>query len=312
MGQLATSVVIANWFIRKRGRAVAIRGSGARLGHAVMPLMIFAVMAVSSWRYAYASLAGMSVLLLIAPAAVFMRRRPEDLGLQPDGEERRESDLSSGSGPRRWPEVSLTLREAIHTRALWLIIVTVGAGLFAMGAVNLHMIANFQDQGISAGKAVSVTSVFAATSAASMVPLGLLMERLHVRYGTMLVAGILMVAMIIVIKADTYPLAMLFGVVFGVGGGGWVVVQSLLFADYFGRHHLGAIRGFAAPITGSFSTLGPVVAGLVRDVSGSYTPAFLAFMGLFALMIVAMALAVPPQRQAPISSGQEAQASSPG
>ena len=165
VGQLATTVVIANWFIRKRGRAMAIRGSGARLGHAVMPLVIFAIMAVSSWRYAYASLAGMSVLLLIAPAAVFMRRRPEDLGLQPDGEEQWESDGSPGSrpGPRRRPEVSLTLREAIHTRALWLIIVTVGAGLFAMGAVNLHMIANFQDQGISAGKAVSVTSVFAAT-----------------------------------------------------------------------------------------------------------------------------------------------------
>ena len=299
VGQVATHVAIASWFIRKRGRALAFRGIGARVGQAILPLIIHIVIVAYSWRHAYAGLAGVSFLLMVLPAALFMRRRPEDMGLLPDGEARQEP----GALPRpseaaaSWGEESFTLREALHTRALWLITLSVGVGLFAMGGVNLHMVANFQDQGISAGLAVSVISIFAAVSAVAIVPAGFLLERVHVRFGTMLVAATMLVAMGIAVVADTYLLAVLFSVVLGIGGAGWIVVQGLLFADYFGRRHLGSIRGFASPITGGVSTIGPVAAGLIRDGTGSYTAAYLTFAGLFVLIILAMLWATPPQKR---------------
>ncbi len=299
VGQVVTHVAIASWFIRKRGRAMAFRGIGARVGQAILPLLIHVVIVAYSWRHAYSGLAGMSLLLMVLPAALFMRRRPEDMGLLPDGEARPEPGAlpqpSGAAGSR--VEESFTLREALHTRALWLIVLSIGVGLFAFGGVNLHMVANFQDQGISAGLAVSVISIFAAVSAVAIVPVGFLLEQVHVRFGAMLVAATLLVAMGIAIVADTYPMAVLFGVVLGIGGAGWIVVQGLLFANYFGRRHLGSIRGFASPITGGVSTIGPVAAGLIRDGTGTYTAAFIIFAGLFVLIILAMLWATPPQKR---------------
>jgi len=83
--QVGTSVALANWFIRKRGRAMAIKGMGLRIGQATFPLIIFAIMAVSTWRHAYLWLAGVTFLCIVLPSALYIRRRPEDMGLYPDG-----------------------------------------------------------------------------------------------------------------------------------------------------------------------------------------------------------------------------------
>ncbi|HEX9879548.1 MAG TPA: MFS transporter, partial [Candidatus Binatia bacterium] len=83
--QMGTGVAIANWFVRMRGRAIAIKGLGLRFGQATFPLIIFAIMAASSWRTAYLALAGLTFMCIVVPSALFLRRRPEDMGLLPDG-----------------------------------------------------------------------------------------------------------------------------------------------------------------------------------------------------------------------------------
>jgi len=75
--QVGTSVAIANWFIRKRGRALAIKGLGLRIGQATFPLIIFAIMAVSDWRHAYLWLAGLTFVCIVVPSALYIRRRPK-------------------------------------------------------------------------------------------------------------------------------------------------------------------------------------------------------------------------------------------
>ena len=300
--QFGTTIAIANWFIKKRGRAMAIGGSGLRLGQATLPLIIHAVIVALSWRHAFGMLAVLSLLLVTIPAGLFMRRRPEDMGLLPDGAVASEPVLA-GPVPVAAPqdvEVSWTLREARGTPALWLIMVAVSATFFVNGSINLHAVANFQDRGIPAVLAVSVTTIIAATSTLTTVIFGFVLERVHVRYGGMLASACYLAAVLTIMVADNYPMAVLFGLLFGAANGGWTTVERLLFADYFGRRSVGAIRGFVAPFRGAITPFGAVLAGFIRDTRGSYTLAFAIFAAMCVVAILALFLAKPPRPPARI------------
>ncbi len=300
--QVGTGVALANWFIRKRGRAMAIKGMGLRIGQATFPLIIFAIMAASSWRHAYLWLAGLTFVCIVVPSALYIRRRPEDMGLHPDGmaPDAVPADGTSGTskptrGRQQGYEESWTLAEARKTRALWLLVLFSILAPFALGSMNLHMVANFQDKGIPAGLAVSILSIFAAVSSVTVLPWGFLLERVHVRYASMIMCAFQGIACVIIIVAKTYFMAVVFGVVFGIGQAGWTIIQNLIFSDYFGRRQAGAIRGFTSPfrLLGPF---GPVFTGYVRDVTGSYTLAFEILTSAFVIMFLIMLLAVPPKK----------------
>ena len=286
---IGTSVAIGKWFYRRRGRMLAIKAIGHRIGQVVLPLGIVAIMSAWSWRTAFIASAGITALLLVLPVALLLRRQPEDFGLAPDGavteRERRESDS----------EVSWTLREARRTRAFWLIVGFTVGGPFVLGATNFHMVANFQDRGLSDALSVSVLSVFAAVSALSLLPLGLLLERIHVRHGAVMMSLFLIAAMAVIRVADTYAQALAFAVLFGLATGLRGIVDSLLVVNYFGRGSLGTIRGFIRTWT-IISTIGPLFAGYTRDVTGTYSTTFLVFGAVAALMLVTMLFATPPRR----------------
>ena len=300
--QAGTGVALANWFLRKRGRTIAIRSIGQRAGQSIMPMVIFAIMAVAGWRAAFLSLAGVTAVLIILPSFIYIRRRPEDMGMTLENMTPEElAALNNGGGDRRGlarlsrqvRDVSFTLAEAKRTRAFWLLLFFVIVERFALGSINLHMVANFEDKDIARGLAVSTLSIFAATSAVTGLPWGLVFERLSVRFGAMLMSALLAVSMLVLLVADNYPLAVLFAVLFGLATGAGSIVEGLLWADYFGRRHLGAIRSFGAPFR-ILSPTGPALTGLLFDRTGSYTVPFLVFTGIFLVMTVAMYFATPP------------------
>ncbi len=306
--QVGTGVALANWFLRRRGRVIAIRGVGQRAGQSLMPMAIFAIMAIAGWREAFLSLAGLTAALIILPALLYMRRRPEDLGMTLEGmsQEELEAARTSGRGggrgiARQVRDISFTLAEAKRTRAFWLLLFFVIVERFALGSVNLHMVANFEDRGLPMGLAVSTLSIFAATSALTGLPWGFAFEHIHVRFGAMMMSGLLVLSMVVLIVADNYLLAVTFALLFGLAIGAGNIVEQLLWADYFGREHLGAIRGFGAPFRIASPT-GPVLTGLLFDWTGSYTVPFTVFAVIFSIMTVAMFFATPPEKPtAPIS-----------
>ncbi len=308
--QVGTGVALSNWFIRRRGRTIAIRGMGQRAGQSIMPMAIFAIMAVAGWRAAFLSLAGVTAILIILPALLYLRRRPEDLGMTLENMTPEElAEMNSGRGgrgslgrlSRQVRDVSFTLAEAKRTRAFWLLLFFVIVERFALGSINLHMVVNFEDRGLAQGLAVSTLSIFAATSALTGLPWGFVFEHLHIRYGAMIMSGLLALSMVVLLVADNYPLAVLFAVLFGVAIGAGNIIENLLWADYFGRDHLGAIRGFGAPFRIASPT-GPVLTGLLFDWTGSYTVPFLVFTVIFMVMTAAMYFATPPVK--PAQSGE--------
>lgn len=292
--QIGVGISIANWFIRRRPRAVAIRQSGLRAGQAIFPMLIVAILAFTGWREAWRILAVLTGLLIIIPGAIFLRRSPEDLGLYPDGEKPADASSAAPRGfGRDIRDISWTLKEARRTRAFWMIVTFVSVDRFALGAINLHMVISFQDKGLSAVQAVSILSLFAATSALTGVPWGFVFEKLHIRFGAMLISFLLLLSMGVLMIADTYPMAILFGLVFGFAVGGSSLVETLLWSDFFGRRHMGEIRAFTAPFR-LLSPVGPTVAGYIFDQTGSYRVAYSIFGGVFFVMLLAMSFATPP------------------
>jgi MFS family permease len=295
--QVGIGISVANWFVKKRPRAMALRLVGLRAGQAVFPLIILAILTFTDWRNTWRILAVITGILIILPGYIFLRRRPEDLGLYPDGEKPDTGPLPTRRGFRRnVRDISWTLAEARRTRAFWMVVLFVSVDRFALGAVNLHMVIRFQDQGLSVAQAVSILSLFATVSAFTGVPWGFVMEQLHIRWGAMLISLLLLLSMGVLITADSYPMAIAFGLLFGFAVGGASLMEGLLFADYFGREHQGAIRGFTAPFRIA-SPIGPTMAGFIHDRTGSYDLAFIVFGGIFLIMLVAMAFASPPVKR---------------
>jgi len=295
--QIGVSIAIANWFIKRRPRALAFHHTGLRAGQALVPLLILVIIGAFGWREAWRFLALFTALTIVIPGFIYLRRRPEDLGLYPDGEKPPDEGAEPPSQFRRdVRDISWTLKEARRTRAFWMIVLFVSVDRFALGAINLHMVANFQDKGLSFAQAVSILSLFAATSALTGPGWGFMLEKLHIRYSAMIISGLLLVAIGLLIVADTYPLAIGFGLMFGFAVGGSSLVQNLLWADYFGRAHLGEIRGFTAPFR-LISPVGPTLTGFIFDRTGGYTLAFTIFAGVFFVMLIAMSFAAPPRRK---------------
>ncbi len=303
--EIGSSVAIAKWFVRQRGRTLALKSMGQRSGQVVLPIVSFLIMDASDWRTAYVALSGFACLAIVVPALVLMRSQPENYGLLPDGAtDLRNARLHGNDGGERErgtqvvEEESWTLREARGTRAFWLITVFLICTPFVQGATNLHMAPIFHDRGLSDGQAVAIVSIFGMSSVSSILPMGFIMERVQVRLGAIAQALLVLTSMLLLLlPAGGFPVAVLWAVIFGVGAGMRNVIEVLLLANYFGRGSLGAIKGFTAPFR-MISPFGPVLAGFIRDESGSYVGAFILFAGVSVLMLLLMVFATQPRKAA--------------
>ena len=296
--QLSVMVSVASWFVRMRGRAVGFLGTGQRAAQAIMPLPLVAIMGWLSWREAWLVLGVLVVVFLVIPSAVLVRRRPEEFGLLPDGQTsgaRPSGDQTAGmiDEASERVEVTWTLSQAKRTKQLWFLIVGQGGVILSLNATNLHMTAHLQDNGLSLALAATVTTIFAATGALTVLPWGFAMEHIHVRYLGLASTSLLVVAMLMLVSASSFIAGVVFGLTYGVAIGAWTVTSRMLFANYFGRQHFGSIRGFAMRLMVLANPAGPLLAGLIRDRTGSFDTVFYIFAGIFVVSFLSFLAAVP-------------------
>ena len=290
--QLATMVALASWFVKKRGRIVGLLGVGQRVGQVIMPIPILAIIVTLGWREAWLALAGFAFLAIVIPSAIYMRRRPEDYGLMPDGQHAVENlptnSVSESAGEELW-----TLAEAKRTKTLWALIIGQAAVILAVNATNLHITASFIDNGLTQSAAVTATTIYLAVAALSVFGWGLVMEHIHTRLLAVISVALYFVSMILAIAANSFLIAVFFSLAYGSALGVWTVVSRMLFANYFGRKSFGTIRGFAAPIMSGVSMIGPIFAGLIRDFTNDYDFAFWVFSLVFVIALIAFSVAKP-------------------
>ncbi len=289
----AAVVTVSNWFIRRRGIAVSILFAGQRLGQGLVPLAAFALIAAYGWRQAWAVI-GVGVLIIsVVPTLLVMRRRPEDVGLLPDGAwgPAAEQELPGPAGGD-W-----TRSEAIRTKTLWLIILSNSLFFLLGGSLNLHLAPYWQGRGLSGPEAVTALSVFAITAAVASIVWGGVADRLGIRpvlVGCLTGGG---VAALYLLTTTTLTQALIFAVIYGASFGGGFTLSQVIIADYFGRTHLGSIRGFLVPFILPVNAFGPLAAGLYFDATGTYIPLFAVLAILCLVGAAAMALAKRPRRR---------------
>ena len=156
------------------------------------------------------------------------------------------------------------------------------AAIAVIGVV-LHQIPFMIDQGLSPGIAALSLTTYAIFAIPSKLIWGFLAEKVAIKYLTS--ASLLgsAIGLLILIQASTIKGVLLFGVIYGLTRGAWAVVQSLIWADYFGRAFLGSIRGFVSPIQGLSAIFGPLFAGWLRDTTNSYQIPFYTFVVLYVI-----------------------------
>ncbi len=291
--------VVPKWFIVKRGRAVAVGGLGQRIGLTIHPLIVQAVIGFASWRTAAMTMGILIWAIAVLPVALLLRRRPEDLGLLPDGESPESRDARLGGSVtqragRGRTEVSFRLSETLCQRSFYLLTGAFSLSTLAIAGSSFHTVAFLTDRMLSPQTAVVVISVWAATAVFGMLITGFLVERLGSRMTLIVTLAFATVSYALLLAVNSTALAMIWGVYFGLTVGGMTVIQQVIFADYFGREFLGAIRGTFAIAQSSANASGTIVAALAYDSLGNYGFVFTAFGVISVLSAVLVVFARPP------------------
>ena len=244
--------------------------------------------------------------MLVIPVVLLMRRRPEDIGLQPDGAERTPSPQPSlgargSSADPRLIEESWTVREASRTRAYWLIVATACVGTLASSSVGFSLVPYLvEDAGLSVAAAAGVLSFGTVLSIAN-VGWGILSDRFTPRrclMVTMVGAGALLGFLTLV---DSLADALVFALAWGIFSGAVGTMENMMLAQYYGRESYGSLLGLFSPFQTTALGLGPSMAALLHAVSGTYSLLYTVMVGAYIISAVLLYLARPPVRSHPAS-----------
>ena len=283
LSHIVTNTTLARWFIKKRGRATGIATTGINVGEAIMAPVIQLLITYVGWRKTWQFMAIVPWLIIAPTSFLFMRRSPEDLGLKPDGDSDQIVDKQNFTKSPQDMEEIWTPKDAFKTTSLWALVFSTNLAAIAVIGVVLHQIPFMIDQGLSPGIAALSLTTYAIFAIPSKLIWGFLAEKVAIKYLTS--ASLLgsAIGLLILIQASTIKGVLLFGVIYGLTRGAWAVVQSLIWADYFGRAFLGSIRGFVSPIQGLSAIFGPLFAGWLRDTTNSYQIPFYTFVVLYVI-----------------------------
>ncbi len=308
---MVVTTSVANWFVAKRGRALAMMSAGSALGGLLLPLIVWLI-AATDWRTGLL-VVGIGFWIVGIPVAMVMRSRPEDYGYLPDGEQPRRTALQGGSGAgpadttghvelerENRPadiaaeEASFTLRAAMRTRTFWQLALAMGVGHLVMSA-SIHQIPAMSSFGISRGTAGVVMMGVSLIGLIGRLGGGFLGDVVDKRQviAAALLCQFIGTVVFALVEDRTYLLPV-FVVFWGIGFGGSIPVRFALLADYFGRRHFGSIMGVMMTVTTLFSVGGPVFVGWMFDVRANYQEPYLLLSGTLLVSIPLMLTVARP------------------
>jgi MFS family permease len=306
MGSMVVNVSIARWFVRMRGRALAIAGMGHGLAKVCMPVMAATLILYVGWRGSWVVFGVFALLLVVAPAVLFMRRSPEEMGLLPDGGPVEVREAVARPQKRRYTKrtgadnIEWSRREALRTPVFWLIASTFGVAQIGVTGLNLHVFSYVTDQGHPTLVAASVMSIIAVMQFSTPIVWGLLADRMDNGILNMAKCALQGAGLLLALSLPgMVPLYAGF-FIYGIGMGGTAILAETIWADFFGRISLGKIRGMGALVTSIFSAGGPPFFGLLFDYTESYYLSFSIFIGmLFTSAVLSLCLRPPTKRPEP-------------
>jgi cyanate permease len=276
---------------------------GHGLAKVCMPVMAATLMLYVGWRGSWVVFGVFALLLVVAPALLFMRRSPEEMGLLPDGGPVEVKEAVTTPQKRRYAKrtgadnVEWSRREALRTPVFWLIASTFGVAQIGVTGLNLHVFSYVTDLGHPTLVAASVMSIIAVMQFSTPIVWGMLADRMD--NGILNMAKCAFQGAGLLLALSLPGMAPLYAgfFIYGIGMGGTAVLAETIWADFFGRISLGKIRGMGSLVTSLFSASGPPFFGLLFDYTESYYLSFSIFIGmLFTSAVLSLCLRPPTKR----------------
>ena len=285
--ELPMTVMVSNWFARRRATALAFMQMSSLLGFAASAALVGLGFAGQVDSDANLLITAAFFLVVAWPISRLVRNRPEDYGLHPDGRE-------------PVPAPDYEWREALKTRSFWLLAAGGGAMLFA-STWEFYIAYLSAERGIptlQGGFVLALASVLALPFA---LVGGFLGDRLPIRRVLSGFAVVMAVAMMVTAFAHTLPLFLVSAALFGIGSGAMAVLPLVAVAMYFGRRNLGTVLGCYLCIVSLTGFGSYPLTGLFLDASGGWTVLFLLLGGISLVGALAYLLMGEP-RTSPVST----------
>ncbi len=293
---LVPNTLIPQWFIEKRGRAFSLMAIGGFLSSALFPVANLWMIEQWGWENTWRILGFILLFFFVPMALFFVRNKPEDIGLLPDNKQslivnqtvKHKQKLSDTE------EKSWSLAEAKKTRTFWLLLFCVSIPAMVNTGITFHLVSIFSGNGLPPVLAATVLSLMAIVGFPITILSGFILER--VQANRMLFIAFIgqILFLILLIFTDSILIAILFGVFWGIVGGIERIALNIIWPNFFGRKHIGSIKGLAMAVMVIGSAFGPLPFGISYDLFGGYKEILLIIMIFPALGALAAWMAKKP------------------
>jgi MFS family permease len=301
------SQFLPNWFVRNRALAIGIAFSGVGAGAILILPWLQGLILHDGWRAACWKL-GLITLVVLMPINLLVAKRPEDLGLLPDGErvapggtaKKRPSNIVDAA----WAATEWTVPLALRTGRFWWLAVSYFGGGWAWYAVQIHQTKYLVEIGFAPMLAAWSLGVVAMAGIPGQIVLGALSDR----YGREIIwsvscAGfaICYVALLLLAAAPSQPLLWLMVLSQGLLGYAFASIMGPIVAEIFEGPRFGSIFSLLMVALIGGGAAGPFVTGVLHDLTGTYTIAFA--LGVFFSILCAVAVWIAAPRKVRVVAG---------
>jgi MFS family permease len=283
IGSVSNMTAVQAWFDRGRSTALGIATTGVGMGGVVMPLLAGWLISRYDWQTAFASMAGIVILVGI-PISLIIMRTPGDRKVVLEQAQHKGLELRDA-----------TTGQALKQKPFWLISMSATLSYLAYSIGLTHQVAFAVDMGVDRIAAAGAVGLLCAFSIPGRLGFGRLGDIMDKRYVMMTAAGLQVVAFAILLKTTNLAMLYVYSALIGVGVGGLTPILPGLLVDHFGGSHFGAIYGAAGMVNTLGMMIGPVYGGWIFDTTGSYSLAFLSAIIITLVAIVLIYLAAKPR-----------------
>ena len=297
--ELLSTNMLPMWFRERLGRVAGIKNVVGRLLIGSVPIGVLAIIKQVGWRGTY-MLAGAVVLGVMLPVALFIYvGRPEDIGEEIEGVDSPQEPVNVKLRTSA-PVKDFTLKEAMASRAYWILVLSWIAWAAIATAITFNLLPIFTELGLSEEAAVGMFSLLMIASAIFQILGGALADSVDLKW---LVSGALGLYSLAVGALILMPPAMaiiVYTLTLGIGQGLFGGLGNTVWVRYFGRTHLGKIRGSVWTASVAGSSIGPFLMGLAFDSFGNFRFSLIVAASVLAVLAVAGLWATPPKPKDPL------------
>lgn len=268
---LLAQTLIPKWFVMRRGTALSLMSLGLVVSSAFLPLLNNALIINNGIVFAWRTLAIMLLIIMVPLAWIFIKNKPEDIGLQPDGKSIEIKKETKNIEDETYEEQPWTLKEAKKTRAFWFMLFCMLIPSMINTGLTFHFVSILEEGGFSSTFAATILGTIALVQFPCTFVAGYICDKFKIHIIKSINYFLLLIAMLLIIFGSSEISFIVYGVLMGVFLAFDSVSTGVLWPNYFGVKHLGSIRGVTMTVIVLASSLGPLPFGFAFDMFQSYS-----------------------------------------